>query len=75
MLKIQAEKILQQEMDRKTFLKTTGFALIGLVGVTAAVKRLNVFGDALSKNVATTPSLQKADSHKSLAYGKAAYGV
>lgn len=73
MLKIQTDKILQQEMDRKTFLKTTGFALIGLVGVTAAVKRLNVFGDALSKNA--TPTLQKADASKSLAYGKAAYGI
>lgn len=72
MLKIQTEKILQTEMDRKDFLKATGFALIGLVGVTAAVKRLNVFGDTLASH-ATKSTAKKSGS--SLAYGTSAYGV
>ncbi len=73
MLKIQTVEILQQEMDRKMFLKTTGVAIIGLVGVTALLKRFDVFGDALTKTA--TPRPTTANAQSGLGYGKSSYGV
>lgn len=71
MLHLQTDKILQQEMDRKMFLKTTAIALVGLIGVTAAVKRFHVFGNALTAAPATKP----ASSQVARSYGSSAYGV
>lgn len=71
MLQLQTDKILQQEMDRKMFLKTTAIAVVGLIGVTAAVKRLNVFGNALT----ATPAAKPASPHVARSYGNSAYGV
>lgn len=73
MLKMQTEEILQQEMDRKMFLKTTGFAIIGLVGVTALLKRFDVFGAALTKNA--TPNSTTVNAQSGLTYGRSSYGV
>lgn len=76
MLKIQTEKILQQKMDRKMFLKTTGVALVGLVGVTAVARKLDMFGSSL---VATQPAAQQQQRSNggrvSLAYGRSPYGA
>ncbi len=79
MLNLQTDKILQQEMDRKLFLKTTGFALVGLIGVAAIAKRLDVFGSALTTSGAvtslpTTKGMQRQSS-ASLSYGNSAYGI
>ncbi|MEO7904804.1 MAG: hypothetical protein ABIR91_03365 [Candidatus Saccharimonadales bacterium] len=78
MLNIQTDKILQQQMDRKMFLKTTGIALVGLVGVTAIAKRLDVFGNALTPLTQTTTGSVRqgqATSSSALAYGRSPYGV
>lgn len=77
MLNIETDKILQQEMDRKMFLKTTGIALVGLIGVTAIVKRLDVFGNALTTTGSASPAVSQtsANSRVSLAYGSSAYGA
>ena len=71
MLQLQTDTILQQEMDRKMFLKTTAIAVIGLIGVTAVVKRLNVFGGALT----VAPAKKPASSQVVRSYGGSAYGV
>ena len=71
MLQLQTDQILQQEMDRKMFLKTTAIALVGLIGVTAVVKRFTVFGDALT----ATPATKPAPSRAARSYGTSAYGV
>jgi predicted tellurium resistance membrane protein TerC len=70
MVEIQADKILEQAMDRKVFLKTTGIALVGLVGITAVVKRLNIF----SENLVAGTSTKAAQSSVSMGYGSAPYG-
>lgn len=75
MLRIQTDKILQQEMDRKLFLKTTGIALIGLIGVTTITKRLAVFGETLGGSPLQSTGSSTTTSAKSLAYGSAPYGV
>lgn len=60
MLKVQAEKILQQEMDRKAFLRNTGIAFGVLTGVTAIISKLNIIG---------------ADTkQQSVGYGASTYG-
>ena len=78
MLKLNTDKILQQEMDRKLFLKTTGIALVGLVGISAIAKRLDIFGSALTTaGTLAKPAaqLQTRQSSVSLSYGNAAYGI
>lgn len=77
MLNIQTDKILQQQMDRKMFLKTTGIALVGLVGVTALARKLDMFGSALTpltQPVAGSVRQSHASSN-ALAYGRSPYGV
>lgn len=71
MLQLHTDKILEQEMDRKIFLKTTAMALVGLIGVTAAAKRLNVFGNALT----IAPTKKPMSSRVAQSYGSSAYGV
>ncbi len=78
MLNLNTDKILQQEMDRKLFLKTTGIALVGLVGVSAIAKRLDIFGSALTTTgtlAKPAAQLQSAQSPAILSYGNAAYGA
>lgn len=77
MLNIQTDKILQQEMDRKVFLKTTGIALAGLIGISTVAKRLNIFGESLggSALVPRTLGAAPAQNARSLAYGNASYGI
>lgn len=64
MLKIQTDKILQKEMDRKAFLRNTGIVFAGLIGVTAVVKQLNLLGESM-------PSAHVASS--AFAYGGSSY--
>lgn len=56
------------------FLKTTGVALVGLVGVTAVARKLDVFGNSL---VVTSQGAQpqQAGRRVSLAYGRSPYGA
>ncbi len=62
MLKIQTEKILQKEMDRKDFLRNTGIAFGVLTGMAALVGKLNL----LTGETKTQTG--------SLSYGSSAYG-
>lgn len=71
MLQLQTDQILQQEMDRKMFLKTVAIALVGLIGVSAVVKRFTVFGNALT----ATPATKPVSSRVARSYGTSAYGV
>lgn len=64
MLKIQTDKILQKEMDRKAFLKNTGIVFAGLIGVTAVVKQLNLLGESV-------PATRESSS--AFAYGGSNY--
>ena len=62
-IKQQINDLLQQEMDRKDFLKHMGVAAVALIGVPAVIK-------ALSQSAAQ-PSAQSA---KNMGYGSSAYG-
>ena len=64
MLKLQVNKLLEKEMDRKDFLKNTGIALVVLTGVAGIVKKLNLLGDGK----------QAAQIDNANVYGGAAYG-
>lgn len=77
MLNIQTDKILQQKMDRKMFLKTTGVALVGLVGVTAVARKLDIFGSSLVVNPQGGMQAQPRVAQRgvSLSYGQSAYGA
>lgn len=65
MLKINTAKLLQSEMDRKTFLKNTGIAFVGIIGVTSIVKNINGFAEQKS---------DKAPVRAQFGYGGSAYG-
>ena len=66
MLKIQTDKILQSEMDRKAFLKNAGIAFVGIIGVTTIVKNIN--------GLAGSGSASKPVSSSSFGYGGSSYG-
>lgn len=68
MLRIDTTKLLQAEMDRKTFLKNAGIAFAGIIGVTAFVKNVNNM--AGSSSAAHKPSTSAA----SFGYGGSIYG-
>lgn len=65
MLKIDTTKLLQAEMDRKSFLKNAGIAFVSIIGVATLVKNINGIaaqGSASSKTSST------------YGYGGSAYG-
>ncbi len=59
-IKQDVEKLLQKDMDRRSFLKHVGIGFAAIVGVSAMLKTLS--------NVATP------ESEKSLGYGAGVYG-
>ncbi|MDO8335724.1 MAG: hypothetical protein Q7T74_03005 [Candidatus Saccharibacteria bacterium] len=60
----QIDNILKQEVDRAQFLKYTGLALLGVMGVSGFIKNLH-------KNVSPSP---KTTTNRTTGYGKSAYG-
>ncbi len=62
LLKQQVANLLDQEMDRKTFLKTAGIAALALSGATVALKSL------------TQVPLSQKKATSALSYGGSAYG-
>lgn len=63
MLKVQTDKILQKEMDRKDFLRNTGIAFGVLTGFTALIGKLNLLDGQTTKPAETNAG-----------YGDSAYG-
>lgn len=57
--------IFQQEVSRKEFLQYLGLAVLGTIGVTGFLQRLNT---------SFTPNRQTAQVPASMGYGKSAYG-
>lgn len=62
MIKIETDKILQKEMDRKAFLRNTGIAFGVLTGFTAIIGKLNLLDGQIK------PSQSNA-GYSSSAYG------
>ena len=60
----QIDNILKQEVDRAQFIKYTGAALLGMMGITSFIKNLH-------KSVQPSP---KAITNRTAGYGKSAYG-
>lgn len=65
MIKLDTTKLLQAEMDRKSFLKNAGIAFAGIIGVTAVVKNLNGIA---------TQSAPRQTGASAFGYGGSAYG-
>ena len=63
MLKDKMNQLLEQEMDRKDFLKHVGITVIALSGATAVFKALS-----------TNPQKSSTNAPKSMGYGSSAYG-
>lgn len=60
MIKQQINQLLEQDMDRREFIRSAGLAFLALMGVTAFVKQLS--------------SLGSKPSSRSEGYGSSAYG-
>jgi hypothetical protein len=69
MLKINMNKLLEKEMDRKAFLRNAGIAVVVITGVSGVVKKLNMFTTETS-----SPQLGHQSTSANV-YGGAAYGV
>jgi len=68
MLKKQIATLLETEMDRKGFLKTTAITAIALTGVVSVFKTIS------AQIPASTPGASIAGRGQSSAYGVAMYG-
>jgi hypothetical protein len=55
------QKLMQKDMDRKSFIKHVGIGFAGIIGITGAIKTL-------------TSLNQPAGQHMSNGYGSSAYG-
>lgn len=66
MLHIDTTKLLQAEMDRKTFLKNAGIAFVGIIGVTAFVKNIN--------SMTGSSSVGQQSGASAFGYGGSVYG-
>lgn len=64
-IKTQLEKLLNEEMDRKAFLKYTGTVVLGMIGVTGLLK--NILGH---RALPAQPTAAK----KSTGYGASKFG-
>lgn len=66
MFKNKINQLLEQEMDRKDFLKHVGIAVIALSGATTVLRALTI-SDKKSHGSTSTP-------HATLGYGASVYG-
>ena len=62
MLKDKMNQLLEQEMDRKDFLKNVGIAIVGLVGISSVLSAFGQFGQ------------KQSTDKQSRGYGNTAYG-
>ena len=67
MFKKQIASLLETEMDRKSFLKTSAVTAIALTGVVSAFK-------TVSKQIPNSTSSKTIANKQSFAYGDALYG-